>query len=460
MFDLVLFPNYPLGKTIQTGTASMKAFITSSVTRFMTIGSFVTLFMDLAQPIFPFAMTTTVGFLGLSLLLFVLQSVPGVVREHAKSALPFTLIMIALSFGTWMLQNSIEDDTDKGVLASTFPAFNKMQSQMADLVKTNERIADATENISLTSSRTANATEELADTVKKETSDDPRKELLNIGLPWGDQNFWKALDLNDARALSLFIQAGLPVENSEIWEYALVGEVSIKGARTLAAVGFSLTDKDCDLSEFKSPAYVDTIKYQKSVGRDARWSEAGGHYNVFQLTTTDTAGSLSQLCDHQHLRNEIEEVVRTGLNYPNVYEETRIKLVNECEVETAMTSFENYVAVVTDGYIEIPSDFIFTDYDDSPVIPDFPERDLTISELIVQGTSHIRAIDSVRDGYKGMAIRRMDKKVNDTTWFGYKNRLKRVCTTIAYPELDTGNRRLYEKIRKNFSSILQLSHPG
>lgn len=166
----------------------MKTALESSFARFSAIGAALTLVMDLAQPIFPFAMIAFVSFLGLSLLLFALQFV-SVVREPAKKGLAFTTIMMVLSFGAWMFQGLVDEANENGVLASTFPAFEKMQNQMEDLVGTNRRIADATEDIAGTSSRTANATEELAETAKKETSDDPRKELLNIGLPWGDQSF-------------------------------------------------------------------------------------------------------------------------------------------------------------------------------------------------------------------------------------------------------------------------------
>lgn len=182
----------------------------------------------------------------------------------------------------------------------------------------------------------------------------------------------------------------------------------------------------------------------------------GGKHAVVRLTEGDTAGSLSLLCPKQHLRKEIKRVIDAGLSYPDVYQEHRVRLINECEKESTKTTFENYVAVATDGDINFTSDsdYAFTDEYRTHVNPKFPARDLTTSETIVRGSLYKRAVDSLSDGFNGMIIDRDDSKKNGATWFGYKNTLKRVCTTVAYPKLDTDNLKWYERIKDNFSFML------
>lgn len=433
----------------------MKTVMASSFARFSTIGSALTLLMDLAQPLFPFAMAAFVFFLSLSLLLFAIQTVSAV-RETAKQLLPFTIIMMVLSLGVWMSQSAYEGANENGLLASTFPAFEKMQNQITDLVNTNKRIADATEDIAGTSSRTAEATEELAQTAKKEISDDPRKELLNIGLPWGDQSFWESIRLSDRRALALFVQAGLPVARSKIWERARMGDFTPEQAKNLADVGFLFTKEECDLSEFVSPSKVENIQHRRRPSeRKETWNVAGGFNGVVGLTKVDTAGSLALLCPKRQLQRSIDEVVATGLDYPNIYKAARTEAIKACEKESSETSFENYVALAYKGIEIISPNFYFQDELGTRITPVFPDRELTISESIVVGSLYSVAYDTIAKGHNGIEINRNDKKTDGgTIWFGYKEVLKRVCSTIAFPELEIDNIRRYEAIKRNFSSVM------
>src|SRR5262249_50915199 len=53
---------------------------------------------------------------------------------------------------------------------------------------------------------------EAVGSLKKETSDDPRKELANIGVTWSGNTFLDAVRSGDLRALKLFVAGGVPME--------------------------------------------------------------------------------------------------------------------------------------------------------------------------------------------------------------------------------------------------------
>jgi hypothetical protein len=80
-----------------------------------------------------------------------------------------------------------------GVLAGNVSALSEMQV-MSGLMRAQ--------------AETTAAVKDLAKVVKKETSDDPQKELANRGIQWTSQAALEALRSNNARAIDLFLQGG------------------------------------------------------------------------------------------------------------------------------------------------------------------------------------------------------------------------------------------------------------
>ena len=58
------------------------------------------------------------------------------------------------------------------------------------------------------------AVQKSLENVKKETSEDPRKELANIGTPWSEQKFLEAVKTGDLRVVRLFIDGGMPLASA------------------------------------------------------------------------------------------------------------------------------------------------------------------------------------------------------------------------------------------------------
>lgn len=58
-------------------------------------------------------------------------------------------------------------------------------------------------------------TDKKIDLVKKETSDNPRKELANLGVSWDEDSFMQSIMQNDKNVFDLFIAGGFKLEDKE-----------------------------------------------------------------------------------------------------------------------------------------------------------------------------------------------------------------------------------------------------
>lgn len=57
---------------------------------------------------------------------------------------------------------------------------------------------------------------EKSNNFKKEISDDPRKELANIGISWSKDDYFDAIKEDDSRAVELFLKSGMNISEREI----------------------------------------------------------------------------------------------------------------------------------------------------------------------------------------------------------------------------------------------------
>ncbi len=90
----------------------------------------------------------------------------------------------------------------KGVIAAHLPSAASAQQLML------EKIGIDTREIAATTKRI----EDKVGMLKRETSEDPRKELTNLGIPWSGDGFWQALGSGDKRVIGLFMKAGYRID--------------------------------------------------------------------------------------------------------------------------------------------------------------------------------------------------------------------------------------------------------
>ncbi len=88
-------------------------------------------------------------------------------------------------------------NTGNGAIASIVPELQPLQNTLLSMDKKLDDISNKLDN------------------VKKETSDDARKELQNIGVSWNGENFLNAVKDGDKRVAVLFLQAGMRSETAK-----------------------------------------------------------------------------------------------------------------------------------------------------------------------------------------------------------------------------------------------------
>lgn len=89
------------------------------------------------------------------------------------------------------------EDNKQGLLSTKFETVASLQSSLGVISNKLDVISKKQEEMKV-----------AIDLVKKETSEDPRKELANRGVSWNASSFWDALIQNDKEAIKLFIDGG------------------------------------------------------------------------------------------------------------------------------------------------------------------------------------------------------------------------------------------------------------
>lgn len=163
-------------------------------------GCLVTL-CDLTQPIAPFA--TYIAALSLVVLL-----VLGIIKLFSKSWGEnhtifgyFVLIVFVLSTALTVYQHQTKDAKKKGLIASKLTTVQEIQ---ASLGMVNAQLVEANKSLK--------SIDKQMENTKKEVSENPRKELANLGIPWNSEHFYKAIVHNDEAIIDLFFQGGMQID--------------------------------------------------------------------------------------------------------------------------------------------------------------------------------------------------------------------------------------------------------
>ena len=174
---------------------------------------------DLAQPIGPAALYVFIlALLGLAIILGIglFSHKPSQIRLTALMV--FSLLTLVSGSLAWM-QMQTPETQERGVLASGIEPLAILQGQLLGIQQGIDRIDQTTTRIEATTNTIDERTETIDTTtretfeavkgVKKETSDDPRKELANMGIDWGADPFRTSIGEHDARAVRLFVEGGM-----------------------------------------------------------------------------------------------------------------------------------------------------------------------------------------------------------------------------------------------------------
>lgn len=143
-------------------------------------------------------------------------------------AKPIIVGLIVLSTVLMLASFFTQRNSDNnGLLAATFPSLAVFQEELGIV---NVKLSEISQN----TNRAATGIESIdkkADNFKREVSEDPQKELSNMGVPWTNDGFGQALLRNDTRVVSLFLAAGWNLtsdfgEGNAIGHYVARGDMS------------------------------------------------------------------------------------------------------------------------------------------------------------------------------------------------------------------------------------------
>ena len=195
---------------------------------------------DFIQPLFPFSGTVAVGTFFLLLATIAISRLSGLQqfidqlpeeqREQVQSvwpkALMLTLLSVCLFFGGVSLVSKRYEDQG-GYLASVSPA-----------------VAEAQGALGIIDQRLTNIEMQLGK-LAKETSDNPRKELSNLGYPWSEQGFLDSVKQGDRQAVALFRRGGFEPSASvrsslDYWIVTSGGARGFDAVVDAQSVGFDL----------------------------------------------------------------------------------------------------------------------------------------------------------------------------------------------------------------------------
>lgn len=166
---------------------------------------------DVLSPVAPYALRIAIG-LGVTLgLVALLGSVPAISRWAAGKLKQYWQkpIMITLAVSTAMMAGayflSSKSTSSHGFLADHSALFRGMQQ---DLGVVRESVVAIERHTADISQNTREISDKL-DNIQKETSTDPRKELVNLGISWSVESFVEAMMEGNLEKIALFLQGGM-----------------------------------------------------------------------------------------------------------------------------------------------------------------------------------------------------------------------------------------------------------
>lgn len=191
-------------------TVSVAAFLGTFGAGLTTIASVIS---DVLTPLAPVSL-----YLGLLALVALIASIfcvrsasinawfdshlPGIWFKPFAAALG---IAVTGLFTTYFLSASHKEAG--GFLADTVPAIAMMQGDLGLVAEHTARIAKSTEAIE---GHTRDISSKMDD-VKREVSENPRKELANLGIEWKPDAFLEAVSIGDLGTVQLFVDGGMPL---------------------------------------------------------------------------------------------------------------------------------------------------------------------------------------------------------------------------------------------------------
>lgn len=131
----------------------------------------------------------------------------GRAERQLERALRHKVLSASIAFGVLALLSG-------ATLSVQLLSQERLQTATTSITESANRIDDAATNLEQSSSAIKSMDKKLDD-VKKETSNDPMKELANRGISWTSASFGDAIKRNDTKTVKLFLEGGMSAHLSD-----------------------------------------------------------------------------------------------------------------------------------------------------------------------------------------------------------------------------------------------------
>lgn len=176
-----------------------------SISKSLALAGAVVTISDLAQPIAPFS-AYLIGVTSIVILiLLITKFIVGYWHENLSTSLCFASLLFTLSSVLFIYQGNNTENHNNGILSSNVELISRFQADIGI-------IKDST----LRSEHHLSSIDNKLDNVKQEVSEDPRKELANLGVAWSQDNFLQSIERGDLLTIELFLKGGMN-PNSDHW---------------------------------------------------------------------------------------------------------------------------------------------------------------------------------------------------------------------------------------------------
>lgn len=132
-----------------------------------------------------------------------------------------------------------------GVLGSNFRVVEDAQQQLGLLTGIEENTR-----------RTASATAAIRDTVKRETSDDPMKEINNKGQAWSERGLLEAIRRQDLESVELYLKGRMTVDNTDNFVFASIYNRAYAHLDLFDRYGVKASRESCRLALFHADSFA------------------------------------------------------------------------------------------------------------------------------------------------------------------------------------------------------------
>lgn len=156
---------------------------------------------DVCQPIAPVTLWVVVGSIFAFLVCYIARRAVPAHKEILTDGMFASGFSLLLASGVYLLQDSTEEARDRGFLAAQSDVVGRIQG---DLGLVNEQLEKISKQL---------------DGIKKEVSDDPRKELSNKGMTFTNDQFLEAVFNKDLGSIDLYVKGGMKLRDIDAERY-------------------------------------------------------------------------------------------------------------------------------------------------------------------------------------------------------------------------------------------------